>query len=111
MIPLEKQAERQYEHPHNPPAPTLLIEGGGHQRQSACPYCELGIVRGHVQYLTYMAFQILRIEGAGTVRCPSGQTWAQNGRKTPVSEADLDGRGGRGQLIRRDLSGFIGLLT
>ena len=43
--------------------------------------------------------------------CPSGQTWAQNGRKTPVLVAELDGRGGKGQLIRRDLSGFMSLLT
>ena len=41
----------------------------------------------------------------------SVKTWAQDGRKTPVSFAELDGREGRGQLIRRDLCSFIDLLT
>jgi hypothetical protein len=52
------------EHPDNPPAPTLLIGSGYHQRQASGSHCELGAVSG-----------------------------------------------GRGQLIRRDLSGFIALLT
>jgi len=43
--------------------------------------------------------------------CPRGETWAQHERKTLVFVPDFDSGGGRGQLIRRDLVGFIGLLT
>jgi len=37
--------------------------------------------------------------------------WAQDERKIALLVVELDGRGGRGQLNRRDLVVFIGLLT
>ena len=57
----------------------------------------------------------IRINSSGSMEPDScsalgenlGATWAQN----PVLVAELDGRGVRGQLIRRDLVVFIDLLT
>jgi hypothetical protein len=54
---------------------------------------------------------MLLIDGFKTTLCVARQTRAQNGRKTLVLETEIDGYGGRGQLIRRDLVVFIGLLT
>jgi len=53
----------------------------------------------------------LLVDGFETTLCLSAETGAQNERTTLVLESEIDGYRGRGQLIRRDLSVFIDLLT